>query len=885
MNNSRWRGLAGLTLGLALLTVLTACSSGALAPGMEGTLAPGGSYEDDSGVVLNALSGALTEGVDVAVDQVAAPPEPVPNYLRVISPYYQLRASAETYANQAPFAIAVPVPVGAQTENLALAFLSETGDILDGHEASGRTWQVLSGVYDADGGYFVTTFALLSKLGRTVVLVQNSGVSSPSLGGAAVVSPQQDAGQFVVSCTAFEDSGLNPDGVACTDTDEADLETILEAAFADYTGLGFVLPYLERQIDPATSTYTPNNPNIMLGEYLAQLRPIRTVEPGADLWPCGNDGTTVNLGGYNSATQRFFVCIGAGGITASTEGTARHEYFHATQYGYQTVRHSRAAWVLESTAVAAQNSLGTMARATNRGLREVDEPITATEPGLVEYRTQDFFVYVGNRLGRGLEYLTEVFGYGAGTQDIDQALNQVGLGGLAAVYWDWAKNQAVEAQLDHAVNTLGSQCWFAVGTAVPHEIQYSHLAPPAGQTVIVQPLSSAVVRIRLQALPDVDYSVGISAAHAGAGQAGNIRFKLYDPADAATSNCWAKPDSSSINVTVPAGNTRFVYALISNLSAPGLAGATLSFGNVTPNIQILSPTNGAQLYEDQDVQFLAVASGFAGVDPSFVSVNWSYPRYDGVPIIFSTGNGQAALRTLCDGNYTATATALNALNSQQVSATVSFTVQNSWPPPAQCAPSIQIIDPDDGATFSSDQAITFNALFDDDKPGISDPIYPLIWRLGGPTGLIIHRDSASFTYDKFPEGLHEIHVQYGSASDSISIVVIDSTNAPPTAQITYPQDNTLFSYVDLGFNNPTILLTGVGTDPEDGGLPAASLAWAYRRLGDPQWIQLGTGTTRQMPVIYTGENISTFEVRLRVTDSGGLISEHIIRVRVLNPPT
>src|SRR5690606_31629668 len=124
---------------------------------------------------------------------------------------------------------------------------------------------------------------------------------------------------------------------------------------------------------------------------------------------------------------------------------------------------------------------------------------------------QDFFVYAGVRLGRGLDYLIDVFEEGAATGDVDAALVSLGInGGLESLYWSWAKNQAFEARFDLGGGELGAACAFSPGAATPTQVEYGHVAPPSAKTVTMGPLSSAVVRIEFAALADTDYTTQVT---------------------------------------------------------------------------------------------------------------------------------------------------------------------------------------------------------------------------------------------------------------------------------------------------------------------------------------------------------------------------------------
>ncbi len=334
---------------------------------------------------------------------------------------------------------------------------------------------------------------------------------------------------------------------------------------------------------------------------------------------------------------------------------------------------------------------------------------------------------------------------------------------------------------------------------------------------------------------------------------------------------------------MPAGLSRVVYALVSDVRMDGSSTARLTFGDDEPSLEVLSPADGGAFSEEDLVEFLAVASGLGGEDPDAVVVKWTYTRHDGSPFSFFSDNGETVTHRFCDGSYTVVVEAVNAITSETVSDHVDITVANASPPPPECAPSATILAPSDGDTFALGASIQFGAQIDDDHPETDDAIYPLTWRDGGPAGTVIAQDTLAFARDDLSAGTHVIHFQYGTASDSVTIAVVDTSNEAPSANITSPADGSQFSYVDLGAS-PQVVFTGTGSDPEDGPLSGASLAWSYLREGSTQWQDAGAGASFTLFVVYGSDNATTYRVRLRATDSEGLFDVHEIQISVLNPP-
>ncbi len=882
------RHLRASTIATSVFLALTACNVQPPQPDAEGMLVPGGSYLDDGGVVLSALPGAIDSEVGVSVEAVQEPAITLPGDAKALAEFQRISASRDVYAADDPFVIGLPVPAEADPGALALAVLLEPGDMTDVGEPSGSHWQLLEGVYDPNEGYFVTTVALLTQSGRTFVLVQAPGWSSPVAGSASAPSaglaPQQVGGDFQVRCRGFQ-SDDNDLGITCSQSDEGDLETVLADAFADYRGVGFAPPHLKKTIDPSAALLWPYNSGLGFLEYVAELRPFRSVDEDDDIWLCGvRPSGAMNLGGYSPATRKFYVCIDNAGVTARGAEVAHHEYFHATQYGYPAVRRSHADWVIEATATASERSLATMLRDPSRELRVVDVPLTLAGPDFIEYTTQDLFVYAGRVLGRGLEYLIDVFEEGASNGGLDAAFEDLGFtGGLPTLYWSWAKNQAFEAEFDLGAAELGSTCALTTGVAGLITVNYQHVVPPADRTVTLPPLTSAVIQLDFAALPDAAYTTRVDVDELGVSDPSEIKVKFYDAADAGTTNCWAEPDSKQAQVTVSAGQPRTLYALISNLQMDASGGASLSFGQSEPALEILSPASGSVFTEDDDVEFLAVGTGLGDQDPGTTLVTWTYERHDGVPFTFSSDNGEAVTHRFCDGTYTVVAELISATTQEAAGDSVTFTVSNSNPPPPECAPSIDILAPNEDDTFPLGQSVSFEAVIDDDHPETDEPLHPIIWRDGGPSGLIIAQNTLAFSTSKFSEGVHEIYVEYGTADDAVTIEILDTSNTEPTATIASPADGAQFRWDEIG-DPAQIQFTGSGTDAEDGTLTGSSLTWSYLPEGSAMWQNGGNGTSFTLFVVFDSDNFTTYKVRLRATDSEGLFDVHEIEIAVQNPP-
>ena len=891
---------------LAASLVLAACSQGS-PPGGGGTggggggstvpdavVAPGTTEIAPSGVAIGVPDDAFDTPIPVVASEAPDPGDPSedPPLVTVLGRYTVGSATGDDIAAPdagpqppAPFLIGLPIPEGTPTDDLALAIRTPTGEVdfdfqgTEDEEAyvpdSPWTWDVLPGVVDADEGYFLGSLDDLAAGGRIVALVQGAGLGSPTITPSANVERQQIQLNFDLeaSCVGFAGLGRADE---CTPATEAIATQELETVFSDMIGLGFKYPYLDYRAQ-WRGLFAPIVIDVT---YLMQIRPFQT----DDDWDgvCKVDaGGSGNHGRYNRNSRTAVVCFGDPVNSGPTDfdagriDTLRHEYFHASQYPYTS---GATSWFKESTAVAAQESLTTMVRG-RRGVRDVDVPLTG---GRHKYSLQDFWIFLGKRYGVGLPAVIPFLEAGGDTAAVDAVLTgnttYPGAGGFDDTYWRWVKNQSFEKLFPLGGDGFAVTCgldrnasggeYALEGGDDPITLAYSLEAPPNDAPVGLAALDAAVFKVDFVPLTSRDYATTLRVTSSG----GAVRAKFYPEGERGTTDCWARQDGLTQSLTVPQGQARTWYVLVANTSLGQGSTVRLEFEPDAPTVEIVEPEAGEPFDEDDTIPLRAIARGFQGADPDLVATTWSYENDAGTQIVLGTTEKDESLAvdTLCDGTYTITAEARDALTSTIATDTVTFTVQNASPPPARCAPSIAIVTPEDGSVFPLDDDVAFAAVIDDDDDSTDDPLFPVTWRDGGPNGLIIAQGPLSFSSDKWSEGVREIHVSYGIASDSITIEIVDTTNTKPTPSIASPDDGAYFNFFDG--STPTIPLSGSATDDQDGALPGSSLAWSYRDVGDVAWTFIGTGTseTLQLPIFAGRRNL---QIRLEATDSGGLSGE------------
>ncbi len=406
-------------------------------------------------------------------------------------------------------------------------------------------------------------------------------------------------------------------------------------------------------------------------------------------------------------------------------------------------------------------------------------------------------------------------------------------------------------------------------------------APPNDRSGGLAPLESVIYQIDVNALGTEAFATSLNVDAPGS----SIKVKYYAEVDRGTTNCYSDPDARQQALSISPGQDETWYVLIANTNPNAGQSYVLDFRPDAPRVDIVEPASTTTISEHDPLYLRAVATGFTGASPSQVVTIWSYTNFAGTQITLGSTQADEALTvtSLCDGIYDVTAETVDAGSGASASDSVRVTVTQPTVPPTKCAPSVTIVRPDDNATFPVNASVTFQAVIDDDDDSTSEPIHPITW---SANGLIINRDNLTFTREKWGTGNYTIDVDYGSASDSITIEFVETSNTAPTATITSPASGASLLWSDYfdGSSGVDIPVAGSATDAEDGSLPGSELEWEWRINGTSTWNvgPTGSSSTIYIPLTLIGAS-ETFDVRLTATDSGSLSGQDLHVFTVIGP--
>jgi len=166
-----------------------------------GDLADASLIEGPGGVLLGVAGGTLTDSLPVWVLEVPAPTLPLWPSTTALGSFYNIGAVATTKAPaRLPFAIAFPVPAGADTAHLGMAMLVTAEEGTDSTE-TGPVWESIRGFYDDQNNLFSVALPTLVIEGRTVILIQDPEMTPITLDEeTAAPTANTDVIKFRLDC-------------------------------------------------------------------------------------------------------------------------------------------------------------------------------------------------------------------------------------------------------------------------------------------------------------------------------------------------------------------------------------------------------------------------------------------------------------------------------------------------------------------------------------------------------------------------------------------------------------------------------------------------------------------------------------------------------------
>lgn len=608
----------------------------------EGEFGPGTPFVAEDGSSVATTDEGFDEDVVFTSEVRDAPEVPLPDGVTPVGPVR--RITADRYATSgpdAPFVMSLPVPEGESPDDLAIAYLDRGRVEFDGpigEEVGGTvTWVFLDAFFDDTTRLLFAPVFTVSPEGWETVIVRADSFETGRTTTTESLTPQQAFAPIEFEATCGPQ--FNPSGVpeTCGDTERTAAAGDLENVHDDLTGLGFT--------DQPKLTFRAEDVFVTI-ESLIPLQYDVRVDPGAWLMELRPASQVSNAGMYSSGSGSFWVAIGTGGVTTGTRNTIRHEYFHATQYGYDpdlSAGWLRARFSIEGQAVLSENSVPTLGR-DGLGPRAIDDTMlrsrwTGNSWGpapFSEYQAQDFWLFLGESGGHtDLAYIVPFAEEGMAPEDVDAVLERDWSSaypdGLEDAYWAWAKNQVFEARhdLDGAMNDT---CSFDANRVSTVDLTAQPAQSP-DTSFTLNAVTSEVVAFELTNPSSTPAGFDLTVSLTNADQ----RVKFYDPADAGSDACWDDLELPQTSVVVPAGETVTRRALVSNVGLGSSFSVTAEIES-SPILEIVTPEGSYR--QGDTLDFRADLTGLE--DPSVIDIAWSATDASDSPVSlpFTTTSGQ-----------------------------------------------------------------------------------------------------------------------------------------------------------------------------------------------------------------------------------------------------
>lgn len=511
-------------------------------PETDRTLDPGETALPLEDVHLMASPGAIDTSVSVSAQEVPDPTAetPLPESISEAGAFYRVSGdrNVDLSSQEPPLYLALPVPDNADPAHLALGIRIPGSYVTDPSDDSPEFgWDLVRGAYEPERNLLVVPMRFLVSEGIVFSVVQHPDYASPSMEGTsgetlfektknffsqeATLNKAGKKNAYKVKCKGFS-------GNACGSNEKDAVRQYLKEAYRD-----FVSDFREPD----------------LRSPLFSDKYVWIIKKKGKAWCKGS-----TVGKYLSLTNKAITCYDGNGTPS--EGTTRHEFFHAIQYNYAPISWSklpkqRPDWVIEGTAelAADPNTAGSKQaiRDSGRNLRVVDVPLPA-EDNNSQYEAQDFWTHLINSRSSTLAHILDpVFKQQSNAPNKPTAEKVDKLYGLDDAYWDWVRNQAFESHLTSGYGgALNAACIFNDNVASPMTVTYDAgtRSNPKEEFTVVPRLSAQVVEVNVQTgASRIDLEISASTSDP------KSYVKAYPNYSAPTTDCWGGAQSASDSLT------------------------------------------------------------------------------------------------------------------------------------------------------------------------------------------------------------------------------------------------------------------------------------------------------------------------------------------------
>jgi hypothetical protein len=296
--------------------------------------------------------------------------------------------------------------------------------------------------------------------------------------------------------------------------------------------------------------------------------------------------------------------------------------------------------------------------------------------------------------------------------------------------------------------------------------------------------------------------------------------------------------------------------------------------NIAPTILIASHGDSTEIQEGYLEQFRATVSDD---DNTFneLQVAW----YVGEDIVCDWTEASPAGESFCDIVFVPEDNNVIAEVRDSVGAGARAEISISIIPTE--APVVEILSPESGAAYYSDQLIEFSALVSDLEDNPLDLMVVWTSNIDGELSLGAEVDTSGeiSDYGYLSEGQHALELRVEDTTGKVTtesvVIEVGGNNNEPSCGITSPQ--TGLGYV-VGQN---ITFSGAATD-DDINNSLLNITWESNQ--DGIFDSTAASTTGELSVVYNGLSIGNHIITLRVEDEVAGLCTDTVNVAIGTPP-